>query len=67
MRAAVDRRPTQIEERMALVEVEREGAVAHVWLNRPEAHNALAAELGTALVETLRARPARPRGSGHRP
>ena len=40
---------------MALVEVEREGAVAHVWLNRPEAHNALAAELGAALVETLRA------------
>src|SRR5580765_252432 len=40
---------------MALVEVERDGAVARVWLNRPEAHNALATELGTALVDALRA------------
>lgn len=38
---------------MALVEVERQGAVARVWLNRPEAHNALSAELGGALVEAL--------------
>jgi methylglutaconyl-CoA hydratase len=40
---------------MALVEVERVGAVARVWLNRPEAHNALATELGAALVDALRA------------
>ena len=38
---------------MALVEIEREGAVARVWLNRPEVHNALPAELGDALVEAL--------------
>lgn len=38
---------------MALVEVEREGAVARVWFNRPEAHNALSPELGAALVEGL--------------
>ena len=37
-----------------LVELERDGAVARVWLNRPEVHNALATELGAALVETLR-------------
>ena len=40
---------------MALVEVVREGAVARVWFNRPEAHNALSAELGAALVEALAA------------
>ena len=39
---------------MALIEVEREGAVARVWLNRPEAHNALSAELGEALNAALR-------------
>ena len=39
---------------MALIEVEREGAVARVWLNRPEAHNALSAELGEALHAALR-------------
>ena len=38
---------------MALVEIEREGAVARVWFNRPEAHNALSAELGEALVAAL--------------
>jgi methylglutaconyl-CoA hydratase len=38
---------------MALVEIEREGALARVWLNRPEAHNALARELGAALVDAL--------------
>ncbi len=38
---------------MALVEIEREGAVARVWFNRPEAHNALSAELGDALVAAL--------------
>jgi len=36
-----------------LVELERDGAVARVWLNRPEAHNALATELVAALVDTL--------------
>ncbi len=38
---------------MALVEVERDGAVARVWFNRPEMHNALSAELGGALVHAL--------------
>jgi methylglutaconyl-CoA hydratase len=38
---------------MALVDVEREGAVARVWFNRPEAHNALSAELGANLVAAL--------------
>jgi len=38
---------------MALVEIEREGAVARVWFNRPEVHNALSAELGEALVAAL--------------
>jgi methylglutaconyl-CoA hydratase len=38
---------------MALVDIEREGAVARVWFNRPEAHNALSAELGEALVAAL--------------
>ena len=40
---------------MALVEVERDGAVARVWLNRPEAHNSISVELGVALVESLTA------------
>jgi methylglutaconyl-CoA hydratase len=40
---------------MALVEVERRGAVAHVWLNRPEQHNALSPELGAALAAGLQA------------
>ena len=38
---------------MALVEVERQGAVARVWFNRPDVHNALSPELGAALVESL--------------
>ena len=38
---------------MALVDVEREGALARVWFNRPEVHNALSAELGAALVAVL--------------
>jgi methylglutaconyl-CoA hydratase len=38
---------------MAVVEVERQGTVARVWLNRPEAHNALSPELGAALVAAL--------------
>ena len=37
-----------------LIEVEREGAIARVWLNRPDVHNALSAELGAALIETLK-------------
>jgi methylglutaconyl-CoA hydratase len=40
---------------MALVDVEREGAVARVWLNRPEQHNALSAELGDELIAALNA------------
>ena len=38
---------------MALVEVERDGAVARVWFNRPETHNALSAEVGDALVAVV--------------
>ena len=38
---------------MSLVEIEREGALARVWLNRPESHNALSAELSAALVAAL--------------
>ncbi len=37
----------------SLVQVERDGSVARVWLNRPEVHNALSAELGAALVAAL--------------
>src|SRR5262245_41887941 len=39
----------------SMIEVERDGAVTRVWLNRPEAHNALSPELGGALADTLRA------------
>jgi methylglutaconyl-CoA hydratase len=38
---------------MPLVEIEREGALARVWFNRPEVHNALSAELGSELAVTL--------------
>ncbi len=38
---------------MALVEVERQGALARVWLDRPDAHNALSPELGESLVAAL--------------
>ncbi len=38
-----------------IIEVEREGAVARVWLNRPDKHNALSSELGQALVAALAA------------
>jgi methylglutaconyl-CoA hydratase len=37
-----------------LVQLERAGPLVRVWLNRPEAHNALSVELGTALIDTLR-------------
>jgi methylglutaconyl-CoA hydratase len=40
---------------MPLIEVEREGALARVWFNRPEVHNALSAELGSGLAATLHA------------
>ena len=40
---------------MALVNVERDGAVARVWLDRPETHNAISVELGDALVRSLEA------------
>ncbi|MEO5618091.1 MAG: enoyl-CoA hydratase-related protein [Candidatus Eisenbacteria bacterium] len=39
---------------MSLVEIERSGGVARLWLNRPEVHNALSAELGQALIFALR-------------
>ena len=35
------------------LEIVREGAVARVWLNRPEQHNVLAAELVVDLIRTL--------------
>lgn len=38
---------------MSLVEIERTGPVARLWLNRPEVHNALSPELGAALGEAL--------------
>lgn len=37
----------------SLIEVVREGAVARVWLNRAEQHNALSPEMGAELAETL--------------
>ncbi len=40
---------------MPVVEVEREGAVARVWLDRPERHNALSLEMATALAEAFAA------------
>jgi len=40
---------------MPLVEVERQGALARVWFNRPEVHNALSAELGAELAVALHA------------
>jgi methylglutaconyl-CoA hydratase len=39
----------------AMVEVERKGAAAWVWLNRPELHNALNEELVRELAEVFRA------------
>jgi methylglutaconyl-CoA hydratase len=40
---------------MALVEIEREGGVARLWLNRPELHNALSPELTDALIDACNA------------
>jgi methylglutaconyl-CoA hydratase len=38
---------------MPLIDVEREGALARVWFNRPEVHNALSADLGATLAAAL--------------
>src|SRR5215831_6017245 len=38
---------------MAIVEIERSGPVARVWLARPESHNAISAELGAALEAAI--------------
>jgi methylglutaconyl-CoA hydratase len=38
---------------MAMIEVERDGPIARVWLARPESHNALAPELCAELVGAL--------------
>jgi methylglutaconyl-CoA hydratase len=35
------------------IELEHDGAIARIWLNRPEQHNALAAELCAELTSTL--------------
>ena len=40
---------------MSLVELQREGALARVWFNRPEAHNALSAALGAEFAATMHA------------
>src|SRR5262245_64798887 len=40
---------------MATVEIERAGPVARVWLNRPEQHNALAAEMLAELAQAAHA------------
>ena len=40
---------------MGLVEVRRTGAVARVWLDRPERHNALSPELGAELTAAFQA------------
>src|SRR5438093_1236266 len=40
---------------MPTVEIERAGAVARVWLNRPEQHNALSADLVSELTLTAHA------------
>ena len=39
---------------MQAVEIEREGALARLWLNRPDVHNALSAEVGLALIDAMR-------------
>jgi methylglutaconyl-CoA hydratase len=39
---------------MPLIEIERQGGLARLWLNRPEVHNALSPELGAALLEAIR-------------
>jgi len=38
---------------MSFVEIEREGPIARVWLNRPEQHNALSAALAKELIEAF--------------
>jgi len=38
---------------MTTVEIERDGHVSRVWLNRPEQHNALSAEMGSELVRVF--------------
>jgi len=38
---------------MSLIEIERDGAVARLWMNRPEQHNALSIELGEQLAHAL--------------
>jgi len=40
---------------MPLIEIERDGAVAHLWFNRPEVHNALSPELLTEFAASLHA------------
>jgi len=40
---------------MPLIDVQRDGAVARVWFDRPEAHNALNAEVGRELVAAVHA------------
>ena len=39
----------------AMIQVIREGAVARLWLDRPEQHNALSPELGAQMAEQLHA------------
>jgi len=39
----------------SVLDIQRDGAVARLWLDRPEQHNALSDELATALTEALHA------------
>src|SRR5438552_6806122 len=39
----------------SLIEVVRDGAIARLWLDRPEQHNALSPELGDELTQALHA------------
>lgn len=40
---------------MSLIETERDGAIARVWFNRPEVHNALSPAVGAELAATMHA------------
>src|SRR5262249_48007202 len=47
------RQPWEQEAAMPTIEVQRDGAVARLWLNRPEQHNALAPEMTTEMTAAL--------------
>ena len=39
---------------MAAVDIERDGQVARVWLNRPDQHNALGEEVSNGLITAMK-------------